>query len=292
MDADQNRPLSDKELREIVANLANNISDSDHESELDIEDSTDEESNHESIASEEDDLQSESENEESDALLIEEESEIFTAKDATVWSSSPLPTGRVRSTNILKGAVNKVILPPGKILEEPLDSFLLYMDDSIIADIVRFTNKEGNRVRESKPNLKWKDCDIIEMKAFFGLLITAGHLKQNHTSYEVLWSALYGPPIFRATMGLSRFKSIMRFMRFDDKESRNERRKRDKFAPFREIWNRLNKNFGKYYMPGKNLTVDEQLIPFRGRCPFIQYMPAKPDKYGMKEKKETKERKG
>lgn len=30
------------------------------------------------------------------------------------------------------------------------------------------------------------------------------------------------------------------------------------------------------------LTVDEQLVPFRGRCSFIQYMPSKPDKYGIK----------
>ena len=35
-------------------------------------------------------------------------------------------------------------------------------------------------------------------------------------------------------------------------------------------------------MPGDNITVDEQLVPFRGRCSFIQYMPSKPDKYGIK----------
>ena len=28
--------------------------------------------------------------------------------------------------------------------------------------------------------------------------------------------------------------------------------------------------------------MDEQLIPFRGRCSFIQYMPSKPAKYGLK----------
>ena len=30
------------------------------------------------------------------------------------------------------------------------------------------------------------------------------------------------------------------------------------------------------------VTVDEQLIPFPGRCSFKQYMPSKPDKYEMK----------
>ena len=34
--------------------------------------------------------------------------------------------------------------------------------------------------------------------------------------------------------------------------------------------------------PGENVTVDEQLVGFQGRCPFRQYMPSKPAKYGIK----------
>lgn len=37
-----------------------------------------------------------------------------------------------------------------------------------------------------------------------------------------------------------------------------------------------------FYNPGPNVTVDEQLMPFRGRCPFRQYIPSKPAKYGIK----------
>lgn len=36
------------------------------------------------------------------------------------------------------------------------------------------------------------------------------------------------------------------------------------------------------YVPGKLVTVDEQLLPYRGRCSFIQYIPNKPAKYGIK----------
>ena len=36
------------------------------------------------------------------------------------------------------------------------------------------------------------------------------------------------------------------------------------------------------FVPGPNLTVDEQLVMFRGRCVFHQYMPSKPGKYGIK----------
>ncbi|KAJ8386982.1 hypothetical protein AAFF_G00161590 [Aldrovandia affinis] len=33
---------------------------------------------------------------------------------------------------------------------------------------------------------------------------------------------------------------------------------------------------------GPNVTVDERLVAFRGHCPFKQYMPSKPAKYGIK----------
>ncbi|XP_037552794.1 piggyBac transposable element-derived protein 4-like, partial [Nematolebias whitei] len=36
------------------------------------------------------------------------------------------------------------------------------------------------------------------------------------------------------------------------------------------------------FNPGPEVTVDERLLPFRGKCPFRQYMPSKPGKYGIK----------
>ena len=36
------------------------------------------------------------------------------------------------------------------------------------------------------------------------------------------------------------------------------------------------------FVPFENVTVDEQLLTYRGRCPFKQYIPSKPGKYGIK----------
>ncbi|KAK7105966.1 hypothetical protein V1264_017276 [Littorina saxatilis] len=74
----------------------------------------------------------------------------------------------------------------------------------------------------------------------------------------------------------------MTHMRFDDKSTRNARRERDVFAPFRDVWDKFQKSLKSHYIPGPLLTVDEQLVPFRGRCSFLQYLPSKPDRYGMK----------
>ncbi|KRX80363.1 PiggyBac transposable element-derived protein 4, partial [Trichinella sp. T6] len=38
----------------------------------------------------------------------------------------------------------------------------------------------------------------------------------------------------------------------------------------------------RVYNPSENVTVDERLYPFKGRCQFRQYMPKKPSKYGIK----------
>jgi len=51
------------------------------------------------------------------------------------------------------------------------------------------------------------------------------------------------------------------------------------FGMFFELW---VKSFQDCYIPNENLTVDEQLVTFRGRCPFRQFIPSKPGKYGMK----------
>ena len=44
----------------------------------------------------------------------------------------------------------------------------------------------------------------------------------------------------------------------------------------------LNAQFIKFYVPKENLTVDEQLLGYRGRVPGKTYMPSKPRKYGVK----------
>ena len=41
-------------------------------------------------------------------------------------------------------------------------------------------------------------------------------------------------------------------------------------------------NFQKSYVPNLDLTIDEQLVTFRGRCRFKMYIPSKPGSYGIK----------
>lgn len=153
---------------------------------------------------------------------------------------------------------------------------------------MRETNREASRVyalwNQTHPdNPKyWNDTTVTELKALIGLLFTAGVNRAHMEPVTALWSPQDGRPLFSATMSVSRFKSLLRFLRFDNKQTRPERSANDKLAAFRDIWEMFVARLPQCYIPGNDMTVDEQLVPFRGRCSFRQYMPSKPAKYGLK----------
>ena len=71
-------------------------------------------------------------------------------------------------------------------------------------------------------------------------------------------------------------------IRFDDLRTRQRRKKRDNFCHVRESFEHIVGNFQKNFTPSEQMTIDEQLLPFRGRCRFKQYTPSKPARYGIK----------
>lgn len=56
----------------------------------------------------------------------------------------------------------------------------------------------------------------------------------------------------------------------------------NRFCHIRELFEHIVANFQKYYTPSECMTIDEQLLAFRGRCLFKIYIPSKPAKYGIK----------
>ena len=203
-------------------------------------------------------------------------------KTALNGIGSPPKATKVGLHNIVRGPVG--ISRNTGDLESPFDAFRLYVNDKIVGLIVQFTiNIEAERVYgERHFQAPWKPTDELEILAFIGLVMAAGLFKAKHLTYETLWNPKFGNPLFRATMSMLRFKALLRFIRFDDKATRSFRRSKDKLAPIRDVFDEMNRRLLQYYIPNECLTVDEQLIPFKGRCSFRQYMPSKPDKYGMK----------
>ncbi|XP_038841602.1 piggyBac transposable element-derived protein 4-like, partial [Salvelinus namaycush] len=157
-------------------------------------------------------------------------------------------------------------------------AFRLFVTPAIERIIVDMTNLQGVR----KYGDGWRPMDSTDLRAYVGLLILAGVYRSRGEAAASLWDAESGRTVFRATMPLKAFHKYSRLLRFDDRQSRPARLATDRLAAVREVWDLWEERLQALYNPGPEVTVDEQLVPFRGRCPFRQYIPSKPAKYGIK----------
>ncbi len=120
------------------------------------------------------------------------------------------------------------------------------------------------------------------MFGFIGLCILRGVFKGNMESIDELWRTNCGRKIFSEAMSLARFESMRQSLRFDNRETRAARLQWDKFAAVRLLLDGFVSNYQKSFVPCGTETIDEQLFPYRSRCRYMQYMPKKPAKYGLK----------
>ena len=56
----------------------------------------------------------------------------------------------------------------------------------------------------------------------------------------------------------------------------------DKLYKVRPLLEMITERFKSVYTPTHNLSVDESIISYKGRLSWIQYMPKKPHKWGIK----------
>lgn len=199
----------------------------------------------------------------------------WTAKSGQVWAPSNAETLRYMQapTGMMPGPTRYAI----SRIHDVASSFDLFFTPNMIKLIVQMTNLYGRRSVSG-----WSDTDDQEIRAYIGLLILASVYRSKGESTRSLWDDRNGRPIFRATMSHKRFEAISASLRFDDQLTCPARHKEDKLSAFRDMWDKWTERLPLLFNPGDEICVDEQLVPFRGRCKFRQYMPSKPGKYGLK----------
>ncbi|XP_060809050.1 piggyBac transposable element-derived protein 4-like [Amyelois transitella] len=165
-----------------------------------------------------------------------------------------------------------------------LHCFEKFFTDELFEEIVKWTNVEINVKRSSYESITatQKDTNVLEIKALVGTLILSAALKDNHLTTEEIFSKIFCGIGYVAALSRERFDFLVRCLRFDDRNLRLQLSQTDPFTPIRAIWNILIAQCRSNYIPGTNVTIDEQLLGFRGRCKFRMYIPNKPAKYGIK----------
>ncbi|XP_067023861.1 piggyBac transposable element-derived protein 4-like [Acropora muricata] len=98
---------------------------------------------------------------------------------------------------------------------------------------------------------------------------------------EMFWDSdeFIGVEGFKKTIPKQRFKTLGKYLHLVDPGDEDAN---DVLCKVRSLVTLLEDKFADAYIPGKNVSVDEGLVKFNGRLSFKQYMPMKPDKFGIK----------
>lgn len=215
--------------------------------------------------------------------IIEPTQRVIRAPNRHIWNSQPGPQNvRTASRNIVFS--RRDVVGTARDALTPDECFLEMFDETMFNKIIQHTNAEMNRKKVNYNNRTSfiHPIDIVEMKAFVAVLVNSAVCKDNHLAVRELFDTEYSGSCYKSIMSSERFEFILTCIRFDDRETRVERKKEDPFAPIRELWDDFTSNCRSKYKPGSYVTVDEQLLGFRGKCMFRMYIPNKPSKYGIK----------
>ncbi|KAG5865745.1 hypothetical protein JTB14_024140 [Gonioctena quinquepunctata] len=130
------------------------------------------------------------------------------------------------------------VKPRAKNARSVCETWNMIITDQMIEDIVTFTNIYLQRIRNKYSRRRdVLDTDFDEIRAMFGILYMAGVLESNHTSLADLWNTdSTAPEFFRMVMSKDRFYLLLRALRFDDLRTKVERKKWDKLAPIRQVF--------------------------------------------------------
>ncbi|CAD7081494.1 unnamed protein product [Hermetia illucens] len=182
--------------------------------------------------------------------IILEDLPEYLSRDKTIqWYEHPFRHSR-RSTNpSLQPGITRYA---ASRISDIQSSFDLFLPPQLETIILRNTNREGRRVLGAT----FEDIDTPTLRAYIGLLILAGVYRSNNEATESLWDAdvQFFEPSYR---------------------TKRSRRSHDSFVLM----------IGpRGVAAGKQTSLHPSAScgTRGGRCPFRQYMPMKPAKYGMK----------
>ena len=171
-----------------------------------------------------------------------------------------------------------------------LNLFQLFYTDEVFHSITNYTNLNALRKRTADHvdvngnqlhKGMWTDVSLPEIKAYYGLLILMDTMKFERD--EMYWSEssqykLVGSR-FGEIMPRDRYVQIKRYLHFNDDDVDHEG---DKLYKIRFMLDTCRTSFQREYIPHREISVDEAMIPFKGRLGMKQYMKDKPVKFGIK----------
>ena len=131
---------------------------------------------------------------------------------------------------------------------------------------------------------KWTPTSEEEMRRFIAMTVAMRLTKQSDLCDYWSTDEIIHIPFYRKIMSRDRFLSILTFFHLADNDHYIPRGQSgyDPLFKLGTFYHTVTNNFSTYWLPGREIAVDEGLVPFNGRIHFKVYNPMKPKKYGMK----------
>lgn len=164
--------------------------------------------------------------------------------------------------------------------------FFLLITVDMILHVVNETNRYAAQCQAARGfrDPAWYDTQVKEMRAYIALNIMMGiHILPEVDMY---WSSddYLGVIGIMKVMTKNRFKKLTQYFHINDNSTAVARGEAgyDPLHKIRPLISATSNTFARRYRPGRDLSIDEAMVAFKGRCFFRQFMPAKPVKWGFK----------
>ena len=176
--------------------------------------------------------------------------------------------------------------PTGCVSDDPLEMFSTFFTEELLEGIVHETNRYAAQylaTHQPHDTPGW-NTNVEELRAYLGFMILMGI--NELPEIRDYWSrdpCLHYSPI-ASRISRNRFEEISRYLHFVDNDllpARGEAgyHQLQKILP---VITAINKACLQNYRPHCENSIDEAIIPFKGRSSLKQYLPLKPVKRGFK----------
>ena len=187
-------------------------------------------------------------------------------------------------TPIIVQDFNKTPGPKLTIPHTVKETFFLFFTPMLLELIVEQSNKYAAECMGEEKYAKWNEITVEELCAYMGFMLLMGvvHLPSLYDYWKKDEVYNYSPVASRISR--NRFLELHRYLHFEDNSTLSPpgSPEYDRLGKVRPVVEHLSSRVSAVYEPGKEVSVDEAMIPFKGRSSLKQYMPLKPVRRGIK----------
>lgn len=164
-----------------------------------------------------------------------------------------------------------------------LDFFELFFDNQLFQRIADETNRYANSRVRGRANTSWYNTNQNEIRTFVAVVLLQSIVRKPEYRHYWTKNPLLYTPFFLECMTGKRFETIKQFLHFSNNDEFDPANhpcpKLNKIWP---IYEELNRKFHESITPEKLVTIDESLLLYKGRLGWVQYIPLKRSRFGIK----------